>query len=281
LAERKMSYINDALRKAQRERNGRYERFGGIIASGPEAPRKPRKRLAAGAALALVVLSAVGVFLAVSLQWPSSAKKYAPRLVVAGDPAGAPASPVPVAGNEAPDRVSAGAAPGSTLEEKTTVTGKGPPATERPGEKTAAAAASAGASGHAVEVGEWFRDALLAQRRGDIQRAEDLYQKVLTRDPGHVKALNNLGVIYMGRKNREKAIAVFGRAIAIKKDYVDPYYNLACLYAQTNEVDESLRYLKVAMAINSDVKNWAAKDADLRSIVASPAFKKIREGQEN
>ena len=61
-----MSYINDALRKAQRERDGRYERFGGIIATGPEKPRQPRKRrLAIGAAFALVVLIPAGLILAV------------------------------------------------------------------------------------------------------------------------------------------------------------------------------------------------------------------------
>ena len=74
---------------------------------------------------------------------------------------------------------------------------------------------------------------------------------------------------------------LFSKAIALKKDYVDPYYNLACLYAQTNEIDESIWYLKVAMTINGEVKNWAEKDADMKNVVASPAFKKIREGQKN
>jgi len=35
------------------------------------------------------------------------------------------------------------------------------------------------------------------------------------------------------------------------------------------------------MTINGDMKNWAGKDADLKNIVASPAFKKIMEGQKN
>ncbi|MEI7672538.1 MAG: hypothetical protein WCK00_10545 [Deltaproteobacteria bacterium] len=39
-----MSYINGALRKAPRERDGRYARFGGIITSGPKRPGRPRKR---------------------------------------------------------------------------------------------------------------------------------------------------------------------------------------------------------------------------------------------
>ncbi len=77
--------------------------------------------------------------------------------------------------------------------------------------------------------------------------AEALYQRVLALDPGHVRALNNLGVIWMEQRKREAAIALFSRAIILKKDYVDPYYNLACLYARANEIDESLWYLKVAM----------------------------------
>ena len=69
-----MSYINDALRKAQRERDGRYERFGGIIAPGPDGPEQPRKRrLAIGAAIMLFVLIPAGLLLAVYvLHQPSS-----------------------------------------------------------------------------------------------------------------------------------------------------------------------------------------------------------------
>ncbi len=76
-----MSYINDALRKAQRERDGRYERFGGIIAPGPEGPGQPRKRrLAIGAAVTLLVLIPAGLLLAVYvLHQPSPVKKGIPR----------------------------------------------------------------------------------------------------------------------------------------------------------------------------------------------------------
>ncbi len=56
---------------------------------------------------------------------------------------------------------------------------------------------------------------------------------------------------------------------------------IECLYAQTNEIDESLWYLKVAMTINGDVKNWVEKDADMKNVLDSPAFKKIMEGQKN
>jgi tetratricopeptide (TPR) repeat protein len=267
-----MSYINDALRKAQRERDGHYERFGGIIAPGPEVPRQPRKRrLAIGAAFALLVLITAGMLLAVYvLQQPSPGKKVPPQPGVVGNPAALQPLTPQAAGKAAPEAVPAGATPGRSQAETTAVSGEGAPTTVQKGEKPALR-----------EAEVWYKQALLAQRKGDLGGAEDLYQKVLTLDPGHVRALNNLGVIYMGQKKRGKAIAVFSRAVVLKKDYVDPYYNLACLYAQTNEIDESLWYLKVAMTINGDVKNWAGKDADLKDIVTSPAFKKIMEGREN
>jgi hypothetical protein len=49
-----MSYINDALRKAQKDRDGRYERFGGIISPCADGPMQPSKRrLVLGAAVTL------------------------------------------------------------------------------------------------------------------------------------------------------------------------------------------------------------------------------------
>ena len=69
-----MSYINEALKKAQRDRDGRYERFGGIIASGPVGTKKSGKRkLVIGSAIALMVLIPTGLLMAVYfLQQPSS-----------------------------------------------------------------------------------------------------------------------------------------------------------------------------------------------------------------
>jgi tetratricopeptide (TPR) repeat protein len=235
-----MSYINDALRKAQKDKDNRYKRFGGVIAPSPEGPNRPRKRRAiVGAIAALAILaSAVLLFAVYGLQQPSARPK------------GAPPPPATVAEKPSPKAAERAVRPP-----------EGPPAVS--------------------EADVRYQEALIAQRTGDLRRAEALYEKVLALDPGHVRTLNNLGVIYMGQKKRGKAIAVFGRAVVLKKDYVDPYYNLACLYAQTNEIDESLWYLKVAAAIDGGVINWVKKDADMKNVAASPEFKKIMEGQKN
>ena len=231
-----MSYINDALRKAQKDKDNRYGGFGGVIAPSSEGPNRARKRrVLVGTLAALVILvSAALLFAVYGLRQPSARPKGAPP-----PPAIAAEEPAPKAAERAVQ----------------------PPA--------------------ASEADLRYQEALIAQRAGDLPRAEALYEKVLALDSGHVRTLNNLGVIYMGQKKRGKAIAVFGRAVVLKKDYVDPYYNLACLYAQTNEIDESLWYLKVAAAIDGGVINWVKRDADMKNVAASPEFKKIMEGQKN
>jgi tetratricopeptide (TPR) repeat protein len=244
-----MSYINEALRKAQKERDNRYEQFGGIIAAcpgGADHVRKRRVALFVAAALILLV-STLLLFAVRAPQQPPLTKKV-PQSSVAGTTA------TPAVATQPEPKAMA-----------SSLTAVQPPG----GTQTA--------RGADLRYGE----ALLAQRKGDFKRAEALYQKALTLDPGHVRALNNLGVIYMTQKKREKAIVVLGRAVVLKKDYVDPYYNMACLYAQVNEIKESLGYLKVAAAIDGDVLNWVKKDADMKNVAASPEFKKIMEGQKN
>ena len=170
-----MSYINDALKKAQKERDSRYGHFGGIIAPCADRSGRPRgKRIVPGLAVALVlVVSTALLAVFFTERQPLSGEKETPAPVVAGPPA----------------------APG------------GPQALQ--------------------ETEIRYKEALLAQRKGDPRAAEDLYLKVLALDPGHVRALNNLGVLCLAQKRREKAIALFSKAIVLKSDYVDPYYNLA------------------------------------------------------
>ena len=93
--------------------------------------------------------------------------------------------------------------------------------------------------------------------------------------------MNNLGVIHMKNKDYKKAIMRFNDAIAIKHDYTDAHYNLACLYAQKNDVSQSLFNLKNAIRFNPEAGNWAKNDTDLRILTNLPEFKKLLEKQQN
>ncbi|MDI9569444.1 MAG: tetratricopeptide repeat protein [Pseudomonadota bacterium] len=128
-------------------------------------------------------------------------------------------------------------------------------------------------AGKDEELRRLYQDALASQRGRDPDRAARLYSRLLEKDPRHVEALNNLGVIYMRQQQSGHALRLFERAIAVKPDYVDPYYNLACLYAQYRDVANAMKYLKKAAAINPEVRVWAGADEDLKKVGATPEFR--------
>ena len=113
------------------------------------------------------------------------------------------------------------------------------------------------------------------QGKGDLEAAKKKYLDVLKLDAGHVRALNNLGVVYLATKKSDMALEMFRKAVVLKKDYADPYYNMACLYAQKNDIDQSIWHLKLAASIDEDVKNWVQRDADFKNVIKSPKFKEF------
>jgi len=112
-------------------------------------------------------------------------------------------------------------------------------------------------------------------KSGRLNKARMWYEKALMADPGCVVALNNLGVLLIKGKNYPAARGRFEKAIRLKPGYVDPYYNLACLFALTDQPEQALRYLKRAVTIDPQVKEWAKKDTDLGKLHNLAGFKDI------
>ena len=67
----------------------------------------------------------------------------------------------------------------------------------------------------------------------------------------------------------------FEKAIRLKPDYVDPYYNLACVSAAAGRLQQSLRYLQKAVSMDPGVKAWAQEDPDLNPLRGLPRFQEI------
>ncbi len=122
-----------------------------------------------------------------------------------------------------------------------------------------------------------YEAALAAQRGQKWEEAENLYKQVLAVDPRHAHSLNNLGVIYMSQRRFDGAMELFVKAMAAQKDYVDSYYNLACLYSQLGDIRASLGFLDRAAQIDGKVRQWAKVDADFEKMRSLPEFKKITE----
>ncbi len=228
-----MSYINNALKKVQREKDGRYVSYRDIIqaprakASAGGGWRRPFVRLAP--VFFIVLIGVLSWLLYQAVRRPERGPVVAPRIDIGGRPA-----------------VLTGPAAG--------------------GDRTGAAKAA-----------QLYEQALIAQRGKRWEEAESFYRQALSLDPRHVNALNNLGVLYMSKNRRDEAIELFVKAVAVKEDYVDPYYNLACLYAQLDNVEAGLLYLAKAVKIDGRVREWAKNDSDFNKMHSLPAFKKITE----
>ena len=118
-----------------------------------------------------------------------------------------------------------------------------------------------------------YKQAASLFEKGRIQEAKDIYTKILSQDPGHINSLNDMGVLAMKQGEYKDAINYLEKAVRLKPDYVTSYYNLACAYSLLNDPDKGMDYLLKAITIDKKVKDWAEKDPDLRNIVESARFK--------
>ena len=210
-----MSYIREALRKAQREKDARYPKYQRVFFS-------PRRKVGIFSLRPLWLISLLVIVLGLALySWLDSGNK---------------------------GTISAPKNPNPEL---------------RPVPEIS------------VNAKDLYDSARRLQKMSRLEEARRLYHKALMLDPGHVYALNNLGVIYIQEGNYSEAQKSLEDAIQQKPEYVDPYYNLACLYALKGEVMKSLAQLKKAVSLDDAVSEWARKDRDLQNLRGVPGFEEI------
>ncbi|MBN1365099.1 MAG: tetratricopeptide repeat protein [Syntrophaceae bacterium] len=126
-----------------------------------------------------------------------------------------------------------------------------------------------------AEAKKLYAQAIQKHQEGKLKEAKRLYKKVVKIDPQNVEALNNLGVIYMNKKVYKWAIIRLNDALKVKYDYPEAHYNLACIYAQNNDLSRSISYLKNAVGFNPQAREWAKKDEDLKVLADLQEFKQL------
>jgi tetratricopeptide (TPR) repeat protein len=254
-----MSYINDALRKLQKEKKTQYVAYDHIISANGKKSEPSQKWLSIiGILIVFFIAAVIIVFLY------GNEDKKGPAIQKISAP---PVAPIVVMEDN----------PNKKNEDK-----KGP-AIQKPIKKVESSQLKTkekvSTKQEFAESKAFFTQALQKQREGKLEEAKRLYKKVIKIDRQNIQALNNLGVVYMSKKTYKWAIIRFNDAINIKHDYTDAHYNLACLYAQKNDVSKSLFYLKNAIEFNPEVRQWAKNDGDLKVLGNLPEFKKMMEKQ--
>jgi len=150
--------------------------------------------------------------------------------------------------------------------------------------------------------------------QGDSAQAETYYSKALDLSPANIKIMNNLGLALFKQGKVDEAIYQFEKALQIEPDSANThnnlaivlatigetdkaiehfldvirfdtdcnpsvYYNLAGMYSRQNKVDESIKWL--TMAIEKGYANWdlIQTDKDLDNIRDSLDYQRIVKGR--
>ena len=81
---------------------------------------------------------------------------------------------------------------------------------------------------------------------------------------------------HLGRN--EQAIASYDKAIEIKPDLQDAWYNKACCYVLQNPFDKGIEHLAKAIDLNTKWRDKAKTDSDFDSIRDDEQFKALIQG---
>jgi len=237
-----MSYINDALRRLQKEKGSPYEAYSHIVGSSTKMPRRYSKWMSLAGILMVFSFAAAMILFLNNLEHK--------RVQIISYNVVLPAAP------------------------------KIMPEIKEQGAKKQSVVAPQKVKRQAGAAAAVYAQALQKHRAGKLAEAKKLYRRVIGIDARNLSALNNLGVIYTGEGDYRRAIVYFQKALDINSKYVEAHYNLACVYAQKKDKDRSLFYLKNAIEFNPQARNWARQDVDFKFLQTMPEFVDLTGGRE-
>ena len=94
----------------------------------------------------------------------------------------------------------------------------------------------------------------------EFDKAINFYLKAIEIDPKNKDALNNLGTVYYAKKNYEKAIKFFNKAIVIDSDYGAPWMNLGAICSEKANFNAAIKYYDNAIKLDPSLfKAWYNK----------------------
>jgi tetratricopeptide (TPR) repeat protein len=236
-----MSYINQALKKAQKDKDAsRISYIKSIGRSGASAERESGRRYIY-VALVFLILAAGGIY-----------------FIINGN------------GEKAPEMV---AEPGlSEQSPDIQKENKDIEVTEKANTEKGNATTPVENEGITDKGEGLYKKAVLLLKEKRIREAEAIYREILNGDPGHIASLNDIGALYLHDGRYADAIINLEKAVRLKPTFVNPCYNLACAYALNNEPEKGMAYLKKAVDIDKEVKAWAKNDPDLKNLRGQNEF---------
>lgn len=146
----------------------------------------------------------------------------------------------------------------------------------------AAAAIGNGQQAKETIPGKELRGQCLAHLYFTSAMAEDedkqrlpLFSRAIELDPALARAYYNRGAIHARRNELAAARADFQKAAALKDDYMNAHYNLACILSLEGRLDDALASLEKALARGYQKFDKIPADPDLKGLKEQAAFAKL------
>ena len=121
--------------------------------------------------------------------------------------------------------------------------------------------------------------ALVTADEGNAEEARSKLTEAVTIDPTYSEGFVGLGVTYFVRDRYDEALNEYKRALEANPSNGDAYYNTACVYAVKGDVEQALRYLRIALLNGYVQLETLGTDNDLKNLHGNPVFEKMKTGQ--
>jgi len=100
-----------------------------------------------------------------------------------------------------------------------------------------------------IEQANWHH------RQGQLQRAQNICDKILAREPSHINALNLIGLIFQASGRHRAAARVLAKALACDPWNAACHYNLASSFQALDREDEAAIHFRKAIGLGVRLKS--------------------------
>jgi tetratricopeptide (TPR) repeat protein len=121
-----------------------------------------------------------------------------------------------------------------------------------------------------------LRKRLTRQELRDLDLEIKFLEGIARRDPCYVDLLKILGDNYTRRGRHEEGLRIDERLARLCPEDAIVYYNLACSYSLTQQLDLAVETLETAIGLGYNNLEHLARDPDLENLRKHPDYKKLR-----
>jgi len=106
---------------------------------------------------------------------------------------------------------------------------------------------------------------------GAVDWIEKSYLEALKLEPTNPVLVNGIGQVYLTKNEPAKAEEQFNKALALKKDFADPHFNLALVYKDNKLYDKALNELNIYLVAVPDSQDAKTEIDNIKKLQANQA----------